>query len=156
MRKLLLAAAATLALAAPAAATRVKFTLGGIYDVSWTLPLSPVPDHVAGSDLFVIYNVAFVRGNGTIFNDEIAFVRSSTTSDSSINLGNISVLGPAVFTGPSSAPTFKLGSFAMTDINLDPAPLTIAAVPEPASWAMLVAGFGLAGAVQRRRRRVAA
>lgn len=27
-----------------------------------------------------------------------------------------------------------------------------AAVPEPASWAMLIAGFGLAGAVQRRRR----
>ena len=26
------------------------------------------------------------------------------------------------------------------------------AIPEPASWAMLIAGFGLAGAVQRRRR----
>ena len=26
------------------------------------------------------------------------------------------------------------------------------AVPEPSSWAMLIAGFGLAGAVQRRRR----
>ena len=30
------------------------------------------------------------------------------------------------------------------------------AVPEPASWAMLIAGFGLAGAVMRRRRAVAA
>jgi probable HAF family extracellular repeat protein len=29
------------------------------------------------------------------------------------------------------------------------------AVPEPASWAMLIAGFGLVGAVQRRRRRQA-
>lgn len=29
---------------------------------------------------------------------------------------------------------------------------TVATVPEPASWAMLIAGFGLAGAVQRRRR----
>jgi hypothetical protein len=28
-------------------------------------------------------------------------------------------------------------------------------VPEPASWAMLIAGFGLAGAVMRRRRSVA-
>ena len=27
-----------------------------------------------------------------------------------------------------------------------------AAIPEPASWALLIAGFGLAGAVQRRRR----
>jgi hypothetical protein len=30
------------------------------------------------------------------------------------------------------------------------------AVPEPASWAMLIAGFGLVGAMQRRRREVAA
>lgn len=30
------------------------------------------------------------------------------------------------------------------------------AIPEPASWALLIAGFGLTGAVARRRRRVAA
>jgi hypothetical protein len=30
------------------------------------------------------------------------------------------------------------------------------AVPEPASWAMLIAGFGLVGAAQRRRKAVAA
>jgi protoheme ferro-lyase len=29
-------------------------------------------------------------------------------------------------------------------------------VPEPASWAMLIAGFGLTGAAMRRRRAVAA
>ncbi|OYQ31016.1 hypothetical protein CHU93_05855 [Sandarakinorhabdus cyanobacteriorum] len=34
--------------------------------------------------------------------------------------------------------------------------LTIATVPEPASWAMLIAGFGLTGATLRRRRAVAA
>ena len=32
-----------------------------------------------------------------------------------------------------------------------PSPVA-AAVPEPASWAMLIAGFGLTGAVARRRR----
>jgi hypothetical protein len=30
------------------------------------------------------------------------------------------------------------------------------AVPEPASWAMLIAGFGLTGAAMRRRRVTAA
>jgi hypothetical protein len=30
------------------------------------------------------------------------------------------------------------------------------AVPEPASWAMMIAGFGMAGAMVRRRRRIAA
>lgn len=33
---------------------------------------------------------------------------------------------------------------------------TTGAVPEPASWAMLIAGFGLTGAVARQRRRLAA
>ncbi len=33
---------------------------------------------------------------------------------------------------------------------------TTAAVPEPGTWAMLIAGFGLVGASMRRRRRVAA
>ncbi len=31
----------------------------------------------------------------------------------------------------------------------------VAGVPEPSSWAMLIAGFGLVGAVQRRRRQIA-
>ncbi len=30
-----------------------------------------------------------------------------------------------------------------------------AAVPEPATWAMMIAGFGLAGSALRRRQRVA-
>jgi PEP-CTERM motif len=32
----------------------------------------------------------------------------------------------------------------------------VSAVPEPASWAMLIAGFGLVGAASRRRRQVLA
>lgn len=33
--------------------------------------------------------------------------------------------------------------------------VTITAVPEPASWAMMIAGFGLAGAAMRRKRTAA-
>lgn len=36
------------------------------------------------------------------------------------------------------------------------APYSIAAVPEPASWALLITGFGLTGSALRRRRAVAA
>lgn len=41
-----------------------------------------------------------------------------------------------------------------TDGALGRGALTIGAVPEPASWAMLIAGFGLVGAAARRRRAV--
>jgi hypothetical protein len=34
--------------------------------------------------------------------------------------------------------------------------LSIGTIPEPSSWAMLIAGFGLVGATLRRRRVIAA
>ena len=43
-----------------------------------------------------------------------------------------------------------------TDGDFGRGALTISAVPEPASWALLIAGFGLSGAVLRRRRALAA
>jgi opacity protein-like surface antigen len=55
---------------------------------------------------------------------------------------------------------FKLGTFQLstTAQNSGPRPfdnyaVTIAAVPEPASWALMIAGFGLAGGALRIRRR---
>ncbi|MFZ2987662.1 PEPxxWA-CTERM sorting domain-containing protein [Ideonella sp.] len=45
--------------------------------------------------------------------------------------------------GPHGLPPFAL---------LDGVSMTAAAVPEPSSWALMLAGFGLMGAVARRRR----
>lgn len=41
------------------------------------------------------------------------------------------------------------------NVNLEPVPPT-SAVPEPATWAMMIAGFGLIGVTLRRRRRLTA
>jgi hypothetical protein len=49
----------------------------------------------------------------------------------------------------------QIGGYAVTD-NVSFTGTAGPAVPEPASWAMLIAGFGLVGAMSRRRRAVAA
>lgn len=70
--------------------------------------------------------------------------------------------GPAVFTGPVDHPVFQLGTYYFTDwteqyivgsLTISGAQVEQPSVPEPASWALMVAGFGLAGGAMRRRSR---
>ena len=74
------------------------------------------------------------------------------------------LFGTQLFTGPTSAPMFRLGSFDLSSTPRnggDPIqPLTfrvtvsdIGVVPEPATWAMMIAGFATIGVALRRRRR---
>ena len=64
--------------------------------------------------------------------------------------------GPDLFTGPTSAPSFNIGTFQLSSIASGPATLTIsavAAVPEPSTWAMMVLGFAGVGFMAYRRKR---
>lgn len=152
MRKLLLAATAAVAIAAPAAAaTNYDFTLinPGVYTYTWTLPASPVPS----TSNAVRFNIDGVDVNGV--NSSLAFYS---------NFNNLSFLlyrgvtfstftGPTLFAGTTAAPTFTLGTFALSSNHeLAIAAQSVGGVPEPASWMLLIAGFGLAGTALRRRR----
>ena len=84
---------------------------------------------------------------------------------------SFSLVGEQLFTGTTAAPGFRFGTFALhnhidepcgcdaktfTEQAVGDYTLTIgAAVPEPASWALMIAGFGLAGTALRRRRAIA-
>lgn len=67
--------------------------------------------------------------------------------------------GPALFDGPTTAPIFRTGTFRLStmprnvpsDVQVFDYTIRIAAVPEPATWAMMIAGFGLVGTALRRR-----
>ena len=67
--------------------------------------------------------------------------------------------GPQVFSGTTDAPLFAAGVFTLavgSPVGPQTETLTItdtaASVPEPASWAMMVGGFGLIGAAMRRKK----
>lgn len=86
-------------------------------------------DQVFDLTLAGSYNPAFVTANGDVAGAETALLAGIAT-------------GHAYFTLHTS--TFPSGEIAGF--------LTPAAIPEPTTWGMLIAGFGLAGASLRRRR----
>jgi hypothetical protein len=155
MLRSLLVSAALVALAAPASATTYLFTLSNGATGSWTLPASPEPDGFSSGEFFFMQGVTGTFNGAPLFEFLFFYTTGSGggvgASDS--NGLQFDLYGPQLFTGPLSAPTFTLSTFNMTTSGGDPrATLTIAAVPEAGTWAMMIAGFGLMGAGLRRRR----
>jgi hypothetical protein len=122
---------------------------GGSFNANWIMTV------VGGEDAFGLNGI---YGSGGL----PQFITPFTATPVS-GAGNFSVL-----LQPFTSYSFSLLNYgnitgAITDRNVS-ALFTMDwsingggnAIPEPASWAMLIAGFGLIGAVARRRRRVLA
>ena len=60
--------------------------------------------------------------------------------------------GPPLFTGTSANPVFDLGTFNLTSLSDGPATITISAVPEPSTWAMMILGFAGIGFMAYRKK----
>lgn len=158
-RTLFLGACCSVAVAAasPAsAAPKYKFSITGTQTIDFVLNASPTPPVVDPGNYFVLGPVS-----GTINNVATSFDLGFGSSTYFFNFGLINntvgfsfvSTGLSLYTGTEAAPTFKLGSFTLTPNTPDPVyTLTITPVPEPASWAMLLSGFGALGLMVRRRR----
>lgn len=157
------ALAAALA-AAPAAAGNPNFvfqvTGGGALDsYSFTVPAKPSPA-ASTAHSFSLFDVPSF---GDIGFGPVDYLASYNFYDTTLGGGfdggySINVYsGPKLFTGSTAAPRFIAGNYAFTDfygqatnLNISLAP----GVPEPASWALLLAGFAMTGTAVRSRRRV--
>lgn len=146
-------------LSSPASATQlVRFSFTGDVSAEWTLSQSPTPD------FFVVTISRFDDVPVVLAGQEevmtVFFQTANRSGGFRLNRSSgiiVSASGDQLFTGDTSAPTFKLGSFKMTGSEfgsrLGTGTLTITAVPEPVTWAMMIGGFGLIGAASRRRTR---
>jgi hypothetical protein len=156
----LLAAIATATLSTVASATPLKFEISGDYSAKFVLDSTPVPDFFQDGYLFAIYGVPGFPGASSQHAD-IGFFNAAGTAGAAglliVDSGGfdylLDAIGPQLYTGPESAPTFHKGSYALTGLSTPgDFTLTISAIPEPASWALMIIGFGLAGTAMRPRR----
>ena len=81
------------------------------------------------------------------------FYGTSTASNDTDNFGSLT--GDIVFGDASFLDTVGRGNQVAANTFTNPGSWTVSAagVPEPASWALMIAGFGVVGVVARRERR---
>ncbi|MEY2884999.1 MAG: hypothetical protein RL490_2723 [Pseudomonadota bacterium] len=98
------------------------------------------------------YGLALFGPVGPMFGDSAQWIGDYKNWSANLAPGfSLSRIASSVY-DPIVGPVFiEVGSELTVNFSL-----TGTAVPEPASWAMLIAGFGLTGAAMRRRRSTAA
>lgn len=156
---LVMASAASCLVAIPASAAPYLFELTGSRTATFTIDTTTVPDFVSSSFIGdqVSYNVVPGTFGGSVQTASVGF---GTFLAATLNIGGspqgfTQFAGPDLFTLVNSRPVFNVGTFNLTSIVSGNSTLKIsaatAAVPEPATWAMMVAGFGIVGFSMRRR-----
>jgi len=116
--------------------------------ISFTLDASKPPQYFEEGEY-----LQYIVGN------EYSFYPVTSGGGFTINIGCCDFGGAQLYTGPESMPTFLLGKYRLDEPNYGAGTLVIsgdgvAAVPEPTSWAIMLAGFSIVGCAMRRRIRV--
>ncbi|MBB6506204.1 hypothetical protein F4693_003201 [Sphingomonas endophytica] len=179
MKTIATAALCSMILAAPATAatmtfsgvngkvTQATYTEDGITATSidgdfWGYPdggqLHLDPDGYQNST----YDFTFAGGLFTLASLDVSFASDSALGTFTAYDAADQIVGSASFSGATTgARTFSLTNISRlrlvntgSHMSIDNLTVNAAgAVPEPATWAMMVAGFGVAGAALRRRSR---
>ncbi|WP_242141227.1 PEPxxWA-CTERM sorting domain-containing protein [Sphingomonas sp. TREG-RG-20F-R18-01] len=165
MKKLALGmATAMVAFASPAYAAPLLFDFSGPSGTAlFQLDSNPTPDTFSsflGSDQLAFKNVAGIFGGIAGVASNIGFGNGlfASLNINAPNVGFSQFSSPTLFSGPANAPVFSTGTFTLVNPFFGNANLKISAVagavPEPATWTMMLLGFGGIGFAMRRRSRV--
>jgi hypothetical protein len=144
--------AASLFAASPAAAGVTYFTVTGDADVSFSLDDSAAPSSF-DADSFSYSGPVLFNGSPDFF----SFTFYDTAFSGGIQIGPLGVLGPQLYSGTTADPTFLLGTYALGGYTQEESYMltisdTAPGVPEPATWAMMLIGFGAIGFGMRAQR----
>lgn len=157
-------ALALAASASPAAAADLLFTLSGDASASFVLDQNPVPDAVFFDSEFRIGPTDGTYEGAPITFSQLYFFAENAGGAFAFDspAGNLAFAGAQLFSGTVDAPSFVVGTYSLVDYYTGGGSFTltigdvVTAVPEPASWAMMIAGFGLVGGALRRTGRAPA
>lgn len=137
-------------------ATVLNFDITGNGTARFTLDTSIVKPMFVNNTGITYTNVSGTY-NGVTASRSVQFFNS--TNYGGFNVGFVGQgTGPVLYTGSTADPVFNLGTFQLQPFGFGVKggyTVTIAAVaaavPEPATWAMMILGFGLVGYAVRRR-----
>ena len=151
------AIAASLLCAGVANAELYQFSISGDYTASWQLDTDVAPDLSLPESGLTYFDVVGVFPNAVFDIADISFFHSKVGGGLSLDDFNseqtlLIADGPQLYGGSEDNPTFTTGSYALTEFDgTGTYTLTISAVPEPATYGMMLGGMALVGFALRRR-----
>jgi len=142
-----LAAAATLAIATPAAAVPLKFSFTGIYNGTFQIDSNPVTSGASG----VSFNAEYTGGTGDFpAAANIIFYDPSSAGGFNLSTAPADFSGPILYSGPTAKPTLLTGTFSL---NSGTESLTVGpGAPAPEIAKGLLAALTAFGALALTRR----
>jgi len=161
MKKIALAAAlfgsAVTAGSATAEPLLYNFTATAAEYPSFSFNIDSNPSSFNMGAYSFMVNVQNYTVNGAPASSTPGFTFYTSVDGGGLNSPTTSYFGQQLFSGTLSTPTLSTGKFTLFSSNSLAIALgtlnVTSAVPEPATWAMMLVGFGMIGATARYRRR---
>lgn len=158
----LLLAATCMVTGGDADAQTYSFKLSGNYSAQWLMDFNPRPSVSIEGLGFIVNDVRGTFGGISGPLADLNFYAIGEGGGLEIDdpaRGDRAVLitnGPQLYSGGEFTPTFRTGSYALTQFDgagqYDLLIESVASVPEPASWGLMIVGLGVIGSRLRRRR----